>query len=282
MIISEIVAAHRERWFIIKQQTAANNALGAYVRTVLGWRGDLPEKDRKVIARRATALIAGKAEDGDADLVGALSAVLLAAGESQKPFDRARADLEKRLRKQVTRLPIWSEWASRIMGVGELSVATIIGEAGDLRHYRNESALWSRMGVAVKDGHRQGDKAICKTTDDWIAHGYAPARRAKMFVLGDALVKCTKSPYRAIYLARKDVERAKAEMQGKTVMPAAKIKAADASRCMSDGHIHRRAQRFMETRLLRHMYKAWLRTMPVEKTAGVALGDCTAVAIGAP
>ena len=94
--------------------------------------------------------------------------------------------------------------------------------------------------------------------DDWIAHGYSRVRRSRMFVIGDALIKAN-GEYRAVYLARKEYERQRAEAAGLTVAPALKIPKARANEFISDGIIHRRAQRYMEKRLLRDLWQAWNR-----------------------
>lgn len=85
-------------------------------------------------------------------------------------------------------------------------------------------------------------------------------RRARLFVIGDVLVKQNKDgPFRAAYDRRKDYERERAKARGLTVAPSAKIPAKRAAEFMSDGHVHRRAQRYMETRFLMALWKAWKR-----------------------
>src|SRR3546814_18013086 len=78
-----------------------------------------------------------------------------------------------------------------------------------------------------------------------------------MYCVGECLIK--PGPYREAYLRRKDYERARAEAAGLTVLPAAKITKAKAATCMSAGHVHRRAQRYMEKMLLRALLAAWKR-----------------------
>jgi len=112
------------------------------------------------------------------------------------------------------------------------------------------------MGVAVLDGTRQGGLAKTAPKEAWIAHGYNRQRRSRMWNIGDALIK-NGVLYRKVYLARKEYERKRAEANGLTVAPSAKIPKGRAAEFMSDGHIHRRAQRYMEKRLLRDLWQAW-------------------------
>ena len=124
-------------------------------------------------------------------------------------------------------------------GFGFLGLAQIIGEAGDLANYANPAKLWRRMGLAPFGGkspsmwRREGGL----TAGDWENIGYSPRRRSVMFVLGDSMIKAS-GPYRELYLGRKAQEIAKAPD-----LPAM-------------AH-HRRAQRYMEKRLLLELWKSW-------------------------
>jgi len=96
------------------------------------------------------------------------------------------------------------------------------------------------------DGMRQGHVQKGLSRDDrnaaYIEHGYSPKRRSRMWNIGDALIKGNADGiYRATYLKRKEYELAR-----NPEMP--KI------------HAHRRAQRYMEKRLLRDLWRAWGRT----------------------
>lgn len=142
-------------------------------------------------------------------------------------FDPQRRAVEKHLKKLAKSLPI-AKWIPR--GFGELNLAAIIGECGEIAGYRNPSCLWKRMGLAVIDGGRQRKVADAEQA---IVHGYNPQRRAVAFLLGDCLIRA-KSPYKAVYDARKLIELAKEEM--------------------TPIHAHRRAARYMVKRVLRDMW----------------------------
>jgi hypothetical protein len=181
--------------------------------------------------------------------------VILASIQARKPFDIVEADNTKEMERLAAQLPV-AEWAESVKGLGMRSLAAIVGEAGDLASYPKKGHLWKRMGLAVIGGVRQGGLAKSASKQDWIDHRYSRRRRSQMFVIGDVMVKVGEE-YRQVYLDRKDYERARAEANGLTVAPAAKIPKGRVHEFVSDGHIHRRAQRYMEKKLLRDLWKAW-------------------------
>jgi hypothetical protein len=115
-----------------------------------------------------------------------------------------------------------------------LGLAVIVGVAGDLSNYSNPAKLWKRFGLAVIDGRAQRKVT---NTEQAIAMGYSPMRRSAMWTIGDAVIK-TQGEYRELYLDRKMYE-------------------AERDPEMSKMHCHRRAQRYMEKRLLRDLWRAW-------------------------
>lgn len=253
---------HRQRVYAMEQRKRANLALGSFLRLVLGWSLALPKSDQEAIRAHAAALMeAGErmAKNGEVWDVPAFrdyENIILASIKARQPFDEIEAAALKQMKKLATELPVWSDWAEHIRGFGAPSLAVIVAEAGDLSSYPKKGHLWKRMGVAVIDGTRQGGLTKTAAKEDWIEHGYSPARRSRMWNIGDALIK-TRGPYREVYLGRKLYEVEQAVAAGLTVLPAAKIPAKGASEFMSEGHIHRRAQRYMEKRLLRDLWQAW-------------------------
>ena len=160
---------------------------------------------------------------------------------------------ERAVAKAAKQLPVWSTFGESIAGFGAISLGAIIAEAGDLSRYAGPAKLWKRMGVAVIGNERQRK---CLDKEKALEHGYSPRRRSIMFVIGECLVK-TKSEYRAVYDARKLYEAARAEELGLIVAPAANIPKGEHARFRSHGHIHLRAKRYMEKRLLRNLWRAW-------------------------
>jgi hypothetical protein len=265
-LVHQIRAEHRKRVFLIKQRIRIGNALGAFIRVQLGWNLNLPEKERETIRKQAQKIVETKG-------VGTDFAWIIAANDAAcSKYDEAEADIEKALKKLVRQLPVWETWAKHVIGLSELGVATIVGEAGDLSDYPKKGHLYKRMGVALVDGIRQGGLSKDASAADWIEHGYNRERRARLYgFIGVPLIKCTAreatdkqdardaSPYREAYDKRKAYEVAKVEAAGMSVVPAAKNTKAEADRYVSEMCIHRRSQRYMEQRLLKHILQAWKR-----------------------
>lgn len=131
-----------------------------------------------------------------------------------EPLANERAALELRLLKLVRELPVYA-WSKSVKGFGELNLAGLVGEAGDIGSYRNPSCFWKRMGLAVIAGERQrkvGD------ADAALIHGYSPSRRSVAYQLGETLAfhqlqAAAKSgteygkpvgPYGQVYVARRE------------------------------------------------------------------------------
>jgi hypothetical protein len=110
--------------------------------------------------------------------------MILASANSRQIWDNMRTQVEKDMIRLAKQLPVYPWWQA-IKGAGDLGLAIIVGEAGDVGSYRDKSALWKRLGLAVIDGGRQrrvaGEAAM--------AHGYAPARRAEVWTIADSLFK---------------------------------------------------------------------------------------------
>lgn len=166
-------------------------------------------------------------------------------------IEAERKSVEKQMVKEAKKLPVYP-WVLSVRGFGALGFASIIGEAGDLSNYATVSRLWKRLGLAVISGKRQqrvsGPEAL--------EHGYSPSRRAVIWTLGDSMFRAG-GEYADLCRARKEVERQKAADEGLTVCPAAKIPAKDKDSYRSDGHVHNRAKRYMEKRLIRDLWRAW-------------------------
>lgn len=230
--VAELKALHRKRIYFQKQRLRVYAALGAEIRTALGWSKDLDDKARKKIADDAAEII----EDGGMDTP--FEAMILVTLGAVEPIEAAERDCEKQCRKLAKQLPVW-QWVQAVKGFGDGNLAIIVGEAGNLSNYPDKSKLWKRMGLAVIDGRRQGNPGTGATAEDWIRHGYNKARRSTAFVLGDCIIKNNRDgAYRAAYLGRKAFEVSR----DPDIKPIA---------------AHRRAQRYMEKRLLRDLWRAW-------------------------
>ncbi len=140
---------------------------------------------------------------------------------------------ELRMRRIARQLPCF-DWCASVHGFGELGFAQILAEAGDLSVYANPAKLWKRFGLAVLDGEAQRRARGAKG----IEHGFSPRRRAVMHCVGDAIVRAGKGPYRELYDTYKAAH-------------------AEQHPDLSAGHVHKRAMRYAEKRLLRDLWARW-------------------------
>jgi hypothetical protein len=155
--------------------------------------------------------------------------------EARDSIEEHRLAIEKLLSKQAKSLPV-APWVGDVRGFGILSLAAIVGEAGDLSNYSNPAKLWKRMGLAVMpNGERQrrfADKEMA------IAAGYNPSRRSVVWNIGDCLIKASSPQYRAVYDARR-------------------LRTAVTHPDWPKAHSHADATRVMTKRLLLDLWKAW-------------------------
>lgn len=265
-IIAEIRYWHLQRVYAMETRKRETLRLGAFLRTQLGWSRALSAAENAKIRKSAADLIVlgekiakGKATGIGDFIFGQWGPVILASIHGRAHWDAIELAATKEMEILAASLPVWTEFGEGVRGFGARSLAVIVGEAGDIGSYASVAKLWKRMGLAVMNGVRQGGLRKTASADEWIAHGYNAKRRSYMFVIGDVLVK-SKGEYREVYLARKAYEREQAELRGLTIAPAAKIPSARKHEFISDGHIHKRTQRYMEKRLLKHLWQAWRRT----------------------
>jgi hypothetical protein len=265
VVCFDIREQHRRRMFAMDQRKRADLALGGFLRRQLGWSFEATAQQNAVINERVRRLVMmgelvvekKQPRPNDPDY-GAHASVIEAAFEARQPMAKVETDAVKVMEKLAKELPVWGAFGEEVKGFGPRSLAVIVGDAGNLANYATVAKLWKRMGMAVFDGVRQGGLSKTASAEDWLRHGYSARRRSQMFVIGDVLVK-NQGRYREIYLARKVYERELAEAIGLTVVPAAKIPAKAKDQFRSEGHVHKRAQRYMEKALLRDLWCAWNR-----------------------
>ena len=217
------------------------------------------------------AHLKGKGEGEPGALVVTACAAALPLREGRAVIHDARMREERACEKLAKTLPVWSAWGEGVRGFGPLSLAQIVGEAGDLSNYDNPAKLWKRMGLGlVNEGGVWGRQR--KRVDPALAaeHGYSPNRRSIMYCIGESLVRAG-GEFKEVYDKRKDYEIANLARKGVTVMPASEIAKQPMTKLggripkvgggldkyMSLGHVHNRAKRFMEKRLLRELWTHW-------------------------
>lgn len=168
---------------------------------------------------------------------------------------RQRETIEKRLQERAKELPIY-EWTAGIHGFGAMTLASIVGEAGDVGGYKSVSAFWKRMGLAVIGGQRQRKIADAELA---LEHGYSPQRRAVSYLLGQWLIMAgEKNPYRSVYEDRKAYELPRCEAIAAD--PELKKKYSRTGKYAPKAHANNRAARYMVKRVLRDLYGAWRRS----------------------
>lgn len=204
--------------------------------------------------------------------------------EAQEPLARYRNDYEKTLVQQVKKLPIY-EWAKGISGLGDPSLAGIIGECSgynmetdelwSIGQMKSVSAMWKRLGLAVMGGVRQGDATAGLSKNDWVEHGYVKTRRSVVWNVGECIIKAQWRKENTVHAYGKFYGEEKARLQalnetGEYAEQAARIvermkKAGSkpltenlAGR-LTPVHINNRAKRHMTKRLIRDLFIEWRR-----------------------
>lgn len=246
--INAITLLYRDYSFAQEQRKRMDLALGAYLRRALGWQKDLPEKERNAIAKEAAAI----AKDAEGTR---FEAMVNAQTEGRASFDEVEAAALKAMTKLALALPVWESWGKDIRGFGAKSLAVIVAEAGDLSNYPDKSKLWKRMGLAVMGDVRQGGLKKGSGAEAWIEHGYSPKRRSQVWNIGDAMIKAQ------VRKVKDDADDDSGERMALGEYGQAYLdrKAYELARDpeMKPIQAHRRAQRYMEKRLLKHLWQAW-------------------------
>ena len=232
LLIAELREVHRMRQDLVRSETALTNRIKAIGRRMNGGQKQVESQLGDAPAGNNGGQVHGETQHYPA-LIADFAALPLI--EARAIVHKARLKPELRMKHIVRQLPIYP-WMKGIKNFGEIGLAQLIGEAGDLTRFATVSKLWKWMGVAVMpDGKRQRKVAGAAALE----HKYNPQRRAILSVIGDVLMRAD-NQYRDFYLREKERQRGK--------MPDA-----------SDGHIHNRALRHMEKRLLCDLWVEWRR-----------------------
>jgi hypothetical protein len=144
-----------------------------------------------------------------------------------------RMEYERMMRKEARRLAVWP-WVETVRGAGDLGLAQIVAEAGDLSGYDGPAKLWKRFGLAMIDGEAQARRKGEKGE----RMGFSPRRRKLMHVIADSLMKGNRDGvFRAYYVAEK------AKHLGREGI--------------TRQHAHNRAMRALAKEYLEHLWRAW-------------------------
>ena len=209
-----------QRRFCIKSQSRADRTCEAFIARLMGYRSDMSEAVGKAIWVKAAAMRRAVEKDGEGQrasanqrtfALAACTLIIVNSAVARKAWDKLRSDTESKMRALARTLPAWS-WGSGVKGFGELGLAIIIGETGDLALYATKERVWKRLGLAVIEGKRQ-QRMTDKTAA--AAHGFNPQRRAEGWTLADSMFRHQWSgktddgpgkpagPYGAVYAHRK-------------------------------------------------------------------------------
>ena len=214
--ISALRELQRQRRFCIVSQSRCDRSCEAFIARYLGYSPDQDETARKEVWKRASAIrreVEGSGGEGqiraDNHASHALSAcapIILNSAAARLSWDQHRKHVEKEMRRLARSLPLWA-WAYGIAGFGDLGVAIIVAETGDLSGYATKERVWKRLGLAVIAGERQQRKTGAEAA---AAHGYSPQRRAEVWTIGDSL-------FRHQWRGAKDMDGKDAAKTGKPV-----------------------------------------------------------------
>lgn len=218
--IAALSELQRQRRFCIKSQSRTDRACEAFIARYLGYTPDMPKPEGAAIWKQAAALRRAVEKGGrgqarsdglDGGVLSACSPIILHSAAAREAWDNHRNQTEKQMRKLAAALPVHA-WAKSIAGFGDLGLAIIIGETGDLSNYATKERVWKRLGLAVINGERQQRKSGAEAA---AAHGYNPARRAEIWTISDSMFRhqwasakddapaAPKGPYGTVYAARK-------------------------------------------------------------------------------
>jgi len=199
-ICRQLAAHQRKRKFCIKSQSMHDRSVESLIASVLGFRLDASEAERKRVFGEAKRIRLAVEKGGDGQhsgeihntaAVADLTPVILTNAASRSGWDDMRERVEKEMARLVRQLPVYP-FASAINGLGDKGLAIIVGESGiSLSEWRTTSGLWKHMGLAVIDGYRQKGKTGKRESDDERQKYFdCPERRGQIIgAIADPLFK---------------------------------------------------------------------------------------------
>ena len=204
-ICEDLQRFQRTKTVFRKTRIMNENRLRAIVAGSLGYESRNDEATREAHWKEAGRIIKAvinKTEDHE------LRALINRSYMAIDAFLIPEEQAEKAMTKLAKTLHVadWVEQEEQ-RGFGFSSLATVIGECGDLSLYPNPGKVWKRMGCAP---FTKGDKTLMGATwkggrqgkldaADWEAFGYSPRRRSIAFLIGECLIKGNRGPYRERY-----------------------------------------------------------------------------------
>ena len=244
-ICDRLRSMQRERSVIIKSRVMLSNRLQAIVAGKMGYHAGLEEGERAKYFKEAATLIRGVV---CGEIEDSYRAIILSHHTAIAAFQADEAKQEKPMIELTRRLPV-AKWIDKPdqRGFGILSLATVVGEAGDLAAYSTVGKFWKRFGCAPYsfDGQtfmgltwRRFEGRGQLPSEEWEKFGYCPRRRSIAYLIGQNLIKQNKSIYRERY----DSAKAAAAIVRPNWQPIRR---------------HRHAMLLASKRLLRNLWCEW-------------------------
>ncbi len=251
----------KARTAAIKSRIIFTNRLLSQICVVNGYHTGLEEAERKAAFDKARADMKAleTLQDGMNETEKTewflskatdLEQLIVSSLNEKATWDTYEDRIESKMESIAAQLP-GADWlqTEECKGIKLKSMATIVGEAGNLRNYSCVGKLWKRLGLATYNGHmpstwrskffreKMGLDAL--SAEEWTAIGYSPRRRSVMYVIGDCIMKLNKTgPYRAKY------DEAKAAFA---------LKYPDSS----DQHYHRHGMLCATKKFVHHLWAHW-------------------------
>lgn len=259
-ICERLQALQRDRATSIKSRLMIENRLTAVVAsTVLGYRSGLEEKERRQMFEKAAGIIKAIAKGKTPKGAECVADLVTGTNFSIEAFDSRVTELERVMLELAKQLPA-AGWVMQKdqRGFGLLSLATIVGEAGDLSNYPNPGKLWKRLGLAP---FRSGEHNLMPSTyrmypgpklsaDEWSTCGYSPRRRSISYIVGENIVKQNCS-------AAKDGKKAWVGPYRKRY-DESKARAAEVHEDWKPIRCHRHGMLLATKRLILELWKVWV------------------------
>lgn len=278
-----LVYSQRQRVFCIKSQSRCDRSIEAFIATLLGFQApktkeDSPEERKRAMAARKklfnlAATIRTRIEKAGpnfeykehGDQIAGIAPMILRSAEARAGWDVHRSEIEEKMRDVAQQLPAWP-FVETIKGFGDLGLAVIVGEAGNLSNYSSAAKLWKRFGLAVDDGgYRQGRLPPNLSREDraaaWTERGYVPRRRAETYAFIDDVM------FRQQWRAARDAEGNAVKGDDPPAVPAHAIgpygemygrkKAEYLERAFPAGHADKAARRYMTKCFMVDLWRGW-------------------------
>jgi hypothetical protein len=184
--IDELQELQVRRKFYISVANKQLNAAKALIRRALGqqWTDDkeVRAKSSARASRIYSAAINGKPQKPEDEAVAELLAAdLVVIAQTVEIVEKARHQVELQMKRIVRKLPVYA-WAEQVHGFGELGLAVVIAEAGDLSAYPKKGHLWKRFGLAPFESRAFSTWRMKGglSAEEWKTAGYSPKRRGEI------------------------------------------------------------------------------------------------------